>query len=437
MPEISPFRGWRYDPAVAGEVRNLIAPPYDVIGAEGQRALYARSPYNVIRLELTAAEVGDPSGVQGDTARHARARATLDRWMAAGVLRREQGPALYLYEQRFAHAGRSYARRSVLAAARLYPWSAGEILPHEHTLAAPKAERLALLRSTRANISPIWSLYQDGSGGTAALLAAAIRSGPAVEARDDAGVEHSMRVIDDRPAIERIVAAIGAGPVFIADGHHRYETALAYLAGGPEDQARRSVLMALTAADDPGLIVLPTHRMLAGLPPERLAALAEQLGRWFAIQDLGAQGDAAALAARIEEMLPGREGPASEHRFALLGPEPDRLRLLRLLDRSAAGTPPTPAVGTLDVWLAHALILERGLGIDAETMARQEHVTYTRDAAEAIRAVRSGTQQVALFLAPTPVSQLLEVARSGGVMPQKSTYFYPKLATGLVLRLLE
>jgi uncharacterized protein (DUF1015 family) len=436
MPEIRPFRGWRYDPAVAGDPRTLIAPPYDVISPDQQRALYTRNPHNAIRLELTAAEPDDPPGAEGDSARHARARAMLDRWKADGVLRHDAEAAFYLYEQRFVYSGRSYVRRSLLVAARLYPWRAGEILPHEHTLAAPKAERLALLRATGANLSPIWSLFEDGDGRIGALLASAAQARPALDVEDEDGVDHALWPIADASTCEAMASAVARGPLYMADGHHRYETALAYQAEAPGDAARGYVLMALTAADDPGLIVLPTHRMLANISHDRLSALPDLLPGSFHVEELSLATDEREAVAGITDLLAVPGGAHVTHRFALLGPEPDRLRLLHLREGAAPVSTATPILAELDVWLAHSLILERCLGIDAGSLARQEHVTYTRDAGEAIRAVREGSRQMALFLAPTPVAQLLAVARSGAVMPQKSTYFYPKLATGLIFRLL-
>jgi uncharacterized protein (DUF1015 family) len=258
-----------------------------------------------------------------------------------------------------------------------------------------------------------------------------------LDVEDEDGVGHALWPIADISTCDAIASAVARGPLYIADGHHRYETALAYQAEAPREVARESVLMALTAADDPGLVVLPTHRMLANIPPDRLSALPDLLHGSFYVEDLSLVGDEHEAAAQITDLLAVPGSVHMTHSFALLGPEPDRLRLLHLREGDAPASPATPILAELDVWLAHSLILERCLGIDAASLTRQEHVTYTRDAGEAIRAVREGRQQIALFLAPTPVAQLLAVARSGAVMPQKSTYFYPKLATGLVFRLLE
>lgn len=431
MAEIRPFGGWRYDEARAGDLSSLIAPPYDIISPAEREALAARSPYNAIRLELTPPEPGDPPGIVGDAARHQRARTWLDQWSARGILRQD-APALYLYEQQFAHAGRTFARRTILAAVRLSPWSAGAILPHEHTLAGPKAERLALLRATDANLSPIWSLYEDPAGEISALLEDTWSHAPDAEATDDAGTRHVLRLLQDPVRLQRLHGMLAPRQFFIADGHHRYETALTYCTeGGP---GREWVLMALTAVEDPGLAVLPTHRLLHGLDRTHVDGLTEALPGRFAVRDLAVPSSGQALAAVLDEHL--GEAANGAHRFLLLGPGASWLRLLELREVRSAGAPPAPAVGKLDVWLAHAVIVQGLLGISAASVERQEHLTYTRDAAVALEEVRAGREQLALFLPPTPVSGLLEVARSGAVMPQKSTYFYPKLATGLVYRLL-
>jgi uncharacterized protein (DUF1015 family) len=443
MADIRPFRGWRYDPVLVGDARAMLAPPYDVIGGEEQEQLYAMSPYNVVRVELTRAETGDGPGDVGEAARHARARATLDAWMADGVLRQDAAPALYLYEQRYTHAGTPRSLRSLLALVRLAPWSAGEVLRHEHTMTGPKAERLGLLRATATNISPIWSLYEDRDGQVAAALGDTWRSEPATDVIDAGGIRHSLWLAQEPSVIAAARAALATQPLYIADGHHRYETALAYQAQmraqypRAEEQGADFVLMLLTEASAPALLVLPTYRLFHGLPEHRLIALPTLIERSFAVVDLALPADLEQLPALLDEQLLTRDGAPCGRRFVLLGPEERRLRLLTLTDETISAAAPTPALAALDVWLAHEAILRRLLGIGADELARQEHISYTRDAVDAARAVLSGGRQLALFLAHTPVAQLLGVARAGAVMPQKSTYFYPKPATGLVIRRIE
>ncbi len=445
MPEIRPFRAWRYDTKRAGALASLIAPPYDVISPEQQRALYERSPYNVVRLELTAAEETDPPGRAGEALRHARAHAALQQWKDDGILCKDSEPAFYMYRQIFQHGGRRYERRSLLANVRLASWSSGSILPHERTLAAPRAERLALLRAVNANLSPIWALYEDHGRHIAHAVEAALAAEPLEEeqAADDDGVTHAVAPISARLAVEVIRRALVEHPLFIADGHHRYETALAYrdealIGTGPRDVGPRDfVMMALTAVDDPGLVVLPTHRLIHGLGADQLSQLPAALERYFVVSSVEAPALSEGLPGLVEQVLRPPEGGQPANRFALLGLEAGRMLILTPRDLALAGAPPAAELAALDAWLAQSLILERCLGITAGQLERQTFLTYTRDAREAAYAVAGGREQLALFLAATPVAQLLSVARAGAVMPQKSTYFYPKPATGLVLRLLE
>ncbi|HWE62956.1 MAG TPA: DUF1015 domain-containing protein [Chloroflexota bacterium] len=443
MADIRPFRGWRFNPARVGDLSQVIAPPYDVISPDDQQRLYARSPYNVVRVELTQPEPSDAAGAEGDAARHARARATLASWIEDGVLQQDEAPSLYLYEQQYRHGGATRALRSILAAVRLAPWSAGSIVRHEHTLARPRQERLGLLRATATNISPIWSLYEDPTDRVAASLEALWVLPPETAAVDEWGVRHSLRVARDAAALGEVMATLAEQPFFIADGHHRYETALAYQAemrerhSGVEELPSDFVLMMLTTASTEGLLVLPTHRLFHNIPEDRLARLPERLSRAFAVNDLTMPDEPEQLQALLDRHLLAPDGTPLGRRFILLGPEPARLRLLTLQDPGITAAAPAAPLADLDVWLAHEAILDRMLGMDAASLTRQEHLTYTRDAAEAARSVRSGESQLALFLAYTPVRQLLAVARAGAVMPQKSTYFYPKPATGMVIRRMD
>lgn len=433
MADLRPFRALRYrlNPGVAAGA--VLAPPYDVISPEQQAALYALSPYNVIRLEYPR-ETGE--------ARYRAAAETLARWRREGVLVPEERPALYLYEQTFAYGGTSYRRRAVLGRVRLEPFEAGVIRPHEYTLAKPKEDRLALLRATRANISPIFGLVDDRTGAFGRALDEA-EARPVLDAQDFAEQRHRLSVIDTPAAIARISGAVADAVVYIADGHHRYETALAYReeqrqAAGTAwsaDDPANFVLMALTATGDPGLLILPIHRLVRPRtqPADLVAALADA----FTVEEVGAVDSPAAVEALTRAMAERRAATA----FGAAGLLPGRLHLLTLRERAAveARMPAghAPAWRALDVNVLQYGVLEPLLGIDAAVLTAGEHVQFTEDAAEALAAVRAGHVPLAFLLNATRVEQIIAVADAGDRMPQKSTYFYPKLGTGLVINSLE
>jgi uncharacterized protein (DUF1015 family) len=268
---------------------------------------------------------------------------------------------------------------------------------------------------------------------------------PLVEqvAVDDEGIEHGLTAVTARQPVDSIRRALAEHPLFIADGHHRYETALAYrdlshAQSGPRDVGPRDfVLMVLTDAADPGLIVLPTHRLIRGVPTELLAGLAERLQETFDVTVTDMPADKAAFPRFVERLLPAPRGRGSGHRLVLLGAAPNQAMVLEPKENVLADLPESAALRDLDVWLAQTLILDRGLGLGAESPDLETNVNYTRDVGEVADAIRSGTHQLGLLLTPTPVSQMLEIARAGLVMPQKSTYFYPKPATGLAMRVFE
>jgi uncharacterized protein (DUF1015 family) len=425
VPEIHPLRGWRYDTAVAGPLDELICPPYDVIAPADAARLLERNPRNAIRLELGPG-AADPLAPQN---RYRQAAATLEQWLADGTLQQDACPALYVYEQVFTLDGAALRRRAFLASVRLTPWAAGEVLPHEVTLATPKADRLALLEATRANISPIYALCDGALPGVAALLDVVAARPPDAAASDESGERHHLWVVDDDAAIAQVRRDLADRPLYIADGHHRYETALAYAQAHPGDDGAASVLMAVTPVDDPGLAVLPTHRLLRDLDEERLDYALTRLHEHFELHIVEGVPPAAPLLAALAS-------GAGEHAVGfytaglarVLYPRPASVGRLSGL---------APALRALDVALVQALLFEDVLGLTPEDLRRQSHVDYTRDAEAALQSVDAGTHQAAVILNGTPPRAILDVARAGAQMPQKSTYFYPKLATGLVLRRLD
>ncbi|HST88807.1 MAG TPA: DUF1015 domain-containing protein [Ktedonobacterales bacterium] len=437
MADVRPLPGIRY--AAADQLAALVTPPYDVIAPDAQASYYARHPDNIIRLELGRDEPGDDALNN----RYTRAAATFAEWRLRGVLRQD-APALYLYEQRFTWDGREYRRLSLLARVRLEPWEAGIILPHEYTLAKPKDDRLKLLRACAANLSPLLALYDDPDHELARLLAPSLEAPAATDFTDETGERHRLWALRDESLAHAVAAFFAPRQLYMADGHHRYETALAYRdeqaasrkADLPSDDAARFTLLALSAVEDSGLLVLPTHRILRELDPAAVAALPTLLDRHFTVEPLAAPVDAPAALARLAEAH-----HAGETAFIAAGLRETLLLRLRPAGRAAMDRAGDENDNASDAWrrldlaVLHELVLRDALGISGAMVRAGEHISYTRDAAVALAAAHDDATggTLALLVNATPPAAIRDVAHAGGRMPQKSTYFYPKLITGLVI----
>ncbi len=432
MAQIVPFRGIRYDPQKISDLSLVVAPPYDVISPSQQEVLHERHPFNVVRLILGKKEAGDDEQHNW----YQRAAHAWEQWQR-GVLVREEQPAIYVYDQKFTTpAGEVRTRRSLIVAVRLEEFSSGVVRPHEHTLDAPKADRLRLFRACHANFSSILSLYDDPQNAVVALLAPHTQHEPLAEAVSDDHVIHRLWKIDDPATIAAAQAALADMPLFIADGHHRYETALAYrderraqAAQWTDDEPANFVMMALVNVHDSGLMVLPTHRLITNLPAESLSEFGERLSAYFDVLPLS----------NAESILPALHNSTEEHVFGVYEKDEPVLLALReetayraLLDASRS-----EAFNSLDVTLLHSIIIEDLLGISQEQVVSGNYVSYTTDDKAAIAAVDSGSAELALFLRPTRIEQVIAVANAGDQLPQKSTYFYPKVITGMVMRSLD
>jgi uncharacterized protein (DUF1015 family) len=403
MADVRPFRALRY--AQGTDLGAAICPPFDVISLEQQRELYDRSAFNAVRIELADERLGN---------RYDQALNTLSEWLDDGALRRDEKESLYVYRQTFEHRERTYSRTIVLARLRLVPWEAGQVLPHEQTFGGPKEDRLKLLHSIRLNTSPIYLLYRDGSGGIGATLRSAMAATPEADFSSPDGQSHALWKVDEAGLLAELSVAFGAETLFIADGHHRYETALAFrdeVKAAADtwsgEEPENFVMVALTAADDPGLVVLPIHRLTNVPTPAdealaRLDRLFEQDGNNAAIKVVSKEGSVG---------LAVKDAPAVD---ALL-PE----------DRSAEWR-------RLDYSIANHVVLQHCLGVAAEQMRDYSVVWFTEDRDEAAAEVRSGKATYAVLMRPVPVGRVLELAEAGERMPQKSTFFYPKVPTGLV-----
>jgi uncharacterized protein (DUF1015 family) len=428
MAEFTPFHGLRYNPEKV-RLDDVLAPPYDVIKGKMRDELLARSEYNVVEIEL-------PGG-EGD-AKYDNAAMILKSWREREIFVQDDA-AFYVYEQEFRvpGTGEMLKRRGVLGALQLEEFGEG-VQPHEHTLSGPKQDRLKLLRATRTNISPIFGLFGDNDGWAATLLQTVCTdSTPLLEARDGDGILHRMWRLTDDETVNAIVGALDDEPVLIADGHHRYETALNYrnecaqkagdswTGGEPEN----FVMMLCVSMQDSGLVVLPTHRLVKNVSAETIAALPEKLTEVFEVEKaFGSAADLVGLVNEGETIRVGLIAPNAQYVLTLK----DGAEQKALMDSARSD-----AFNNLDVTVLHRLILERELGIDAEKLAAGQHVAYNISATEAAQKVSSGEYSAAFILRPTRVEQVRDCCASGDKMPQKSTYFYPKLTTGLVLRPLD
>lgn len=421
---IEPFRALLYDREIAGDPATVVAPPYDLIGAARQNELYERSRYNIVRLEFGR-----------DADRYGAAAATLRDWLAAGVLRRLERPAIFHYTQRFTIDGRSLVRTGLIARIRLEPFAARRILPHEKTFPAAKEDRLKLLTAIRTNTSSIFGLYSGEHPELDRLRTEVAARAPLIELIDDLAIRNELRVIDAPAEIAAIQRALATPRVLIADGHHRYETALNYqrirrAAENPvAPKGYDYTMMTMVACDDPGLVILPTHRIVHRLRPDAIAAFAAEARKIFTVEEIT---DRDILRARLHDAGHGALA------VALKG-HPTHY-LLRIRDRAAvsAAIPETPPpVRELDVTLLHAMIFDRIFALTAAEIRKGGNIEYTIDAPAALEAVASGAADGAFLMNPPSIEDVERVSDAGATMPEKSTYFHPKLLTGLVMNPLD
>ena len=419
MADVQPLRTLRYEPRAVGSLEDVISPPYDVIDDEMRAELAAKNPFNVVEIDLP----------QGDDP-YMHARDTLDAWRQQGVLVREREPALWVLQQDFtAPDGSQRTRRGFFARVRVEDYGAGRIRPHERTHPGPKEDRLRLTRATRANLSPIFSLFPDSDGAASEAIEAATAAEPFDRAADRDGTANTIWRVADPDAIAALQAPLLDAELLIADGHHRYETARVYAEEIGGEGEHRYVLMLLTPLSDPGLTVFPTHRLLTGLKDDsgKQEALGAALKRDFEVEEIDAD--------RLEPA--DRDGRV---RFGYMDSHFKRPFMLTLKDQAIADEAlqgrPDP-YRRLDTAVLEALVLRGALGMSEEDIAEKHGLDYSKDFADARDAVESGRADAAFFMAPTPVDQVREVAEAGESMPPKSTYFFPKIPTGLVFNVLE
>jgi len=434
MADVQAFRAYRYDLARVGALSDVVAPPYDVIDPGLQEALYARSAYNVIRLILNKETPADSESNN----RYTRSAQFLRDWQREGVLVQDSARGLYVYHQEFVVEGKRYERKGFLARVRLEKFGEGRTFAHEETMPGPKADRLKLFQATNMNLSPVFGLYPDDEGKVQAALESAIRQALPREATDHLGVVHRLWPVSDQAVVSSVTGLMGPKAIFIADGHHRYETALKYLderrqageASGPDHPAN-FVLMMLVAMSDPGLAILPTHRLISGVDGLSADRLKKMLQSNF---DVHAVGTGSSAARQTWEMIDtdGDQGllglgTVLDGRWQLA-----RFRSPELMAQLAPEH--SPAWGALGVSILHRLLLDKLLPEAGYRSAQCRYVHLLREVEEAIE--QKECQLVAL-VPPARMKDVATIARNLEKMPPKSTYFYPKLLSGLVLHSLK
>lgn len=424
MAQIKPFAAIRYDTTVVGELSKVTSPPYDIISPEDRVYYHRLHPNNFVRLVL-----GEDFATDSESDnRFTRAKHYLEEWLANGALKQDNTAAIYVYQQTFESDKKRKSVRGFTCAVKLADYSENVILPHEWTLARPKSDLAVLIRQVNANLDCVYGLYADPDSMLNAVMDKAMAGKTIQEAVDKDGVISKFWAVTDAEEIEKVVSFMADKQIAIADGHHRYETALAY-----RDELRKTTgcdcsecefdyaMMTLINVYEKDMTVYPTHRVLANLSKDALEGLDESLKEHFELI-------ASSKETLIDDMA--REGAIGMYRpgkAAILVAKPEIESLL-------SGAEP---IKKLELTKLHKLILEKQLGIDEEKLRNQAHIIYTRDAGEAFDLVDSGQRQIAFFVNHIPVKAVLDIAAAGEKMPQKATYFYPKLLSGLALRRLS
>ena len=433
MVKLRPFRGWRYNPQVISDLASVICPPYDIIDRELEESLRRRSPYNAVYLE--GAERPDWNAIASD--RYAQAASLFSNWRQRGVLQRDTQPCFYLMEHSFPFQGRNLSRIGLICCVGLEEYQRRQVLPHEYTQEPAVLDRVALMETCNANFSPIMSLYRDASGSLSALFSRVVAEDePVFRVSDDSGQQMALWRITSGDVQVRISQIFEDIPVFLADGHHRYEAALR-LKGrkqgsntGDDGEAHGFVMMTLFDFDDPGLLVLPYHRVVGGLADSQLDQIRSRLNQMFNIEAVDPESGGG-VDGGVEDLLERIAGSGTDQKVVgvagLGGPGLHLLTLKEDQDWRQWGP-----LAVSEGWILEEHVLKPVLG-----EAAPQHVDYIHDHSLALGQVASGEQQLAILLRPFPMDGFESVVGAGHLLPRKSTFFYPKLPTGLVINQLE
>jgi uncharacterized protein (DUF1015 family) len=435
LASLRPFQGVLYDPQRV-DLSRVVAPPYDVISPADQRRYYEQDPHNVVRL--IAGNVS-PSDTPQDN-KYTRAAAFFREWLADGILRREASPRLYIYRHQFVDpiSGNSRSRLGIMGVVELEPFGRG-VLPHEQTHARAKADRLSLTRAVIANLSPVFALYDDPQSAVGPIIAPALKDPPRLSIKGEDGDHHTIWSLEGDQRFAQLAEVFSTSTLYIADGHHRYETALNFRnyqrqqhPEAPPDAAFNYVLMLLVDVGDPGLTILPTHRILHDLDRFDATELLHRLSERHRVIPRATRAD----------LLAAMQEPTLQHRIGIalsMVPSPSGggqgggSCYTVDIERPDATDP----VSRLDVSVVHEEILQRELGLTPAELEEERYLTYSRDVAVVLSRVDTGAAQAGFLLRPPAVRDVVEVARAGQVMPQKSTYFFPKPASGIVFNPLD
>lgn len=431
MAEIRPLSGLRYDISRISDINRTICPPYDVISPKQREQLYERDEHNYVRLEFGRELDGDNDAENKFT----RAAATLEAWLQTGILKKDAAPAIYVHDHHFTVEGKTCVRRGIIATVRLEEWEKMVVRPHEGTFPRAKSERLSLMRATSAGISPIMTLYQDRKKQIAALLDEAAAGAPIIASGWFEGERHVVWAVSDPAWQKKLADAFGEKPLYIADGHHRYESALNYkrerqTRGDDADAGYNFTLMNMLDFADPGLVVLPPHRLARKLSAAQMKALSGGLGNYFNVAEIDLS--AADGRGRLTAFLDG--GKTSQDRLAVYGLKPGRVLLLTVADREKTGAAMPGGhceqYRRLNVSLIDHIILDKLMGVGHDE--HEDKLAYVTDVDETLRRVDAGEYQLALLLSPVETEVIKNIADASDRMPRKATYFYPKLPSGIV-----
>jgi len=442
MPDIAPLRGLLYNQKLIDNMDQVVTPPFDVISPEEQQAYYRRHPYNMIRLILGRQKPGDDENHNWYT----RAAATLAAWQKEGVLVRDSKPAFYYYEidyQDVPHGLKT--RKGIICLVRLRDFSHGSVLPHERTYEATKSERLKLMLACKANLSQVFALFSDPTQKATHILRQERDNKEVLNFTDQAGVHHRMWRVTRTPTIQKLIEYMREKPLFIADGHHRYETALNYQRIMQERYPERGeqasfnyVLMYLADMNQEGLSILPTHRLFAHLPQFNMKTFLKRAARYFVVERFPFQATDKSEVQR--EFLDSLHSADEHHSIGVYESGADQFVLLKMrkdMNHESWRSQLAQPLQNLDVVVLTELVLKELLNVDEDTLNDETRIKYRHNALDAIEQVERDHFQVAFLLNHTKIEHLQDVARSGLFMPHKSTYFYPKVIDGTVINLLD